>query len=147
MKKLALFIFLLAATVNAQEGKYEKIKALKNAYITEKLELTPTEAEKFWPVYNSFGEKFRELRKRERDEIYSKLGDGINNLSDAEANTLIAKDFSLEKDKLELHKQLTEALRNVISAKRIILLKKTENDFKKELLDKYRHRKGEKNRK
>lgn len=30
----------------------EKIKSLKRAFFTDKLSLTPEEAEKFWPVYN-----------------------------------------------------------------------------------------------
>jgi hypothetical protein len=42
---------------NAQNGngqRQEKIQALKIAFITQKLKLTPAEAEKFWPVYNQY---------------------------------------------------------------------------------------------
>ncbi|WP_026449709.1 hypothetical protein [Aequorivita capsosiphonis] len=139
MKNL-LFIFLFSiAGLQAQEGKHEKIKALKTAYITEKLALTSSEAEKFWPVYNSYGEKFYALRFKEHRDIYKKLRDGLDKLTDAEANELIDKNLSIEASKLELRKQMTEALRKVISPKKIILLKKTENDFKHELLDRYKH--------
>lgn len=142
-----MILFLLAATVQAQDGKHEKIKAWKTAYITEKLSLTSSEAEKFWPIYNNFDEKFHELRKKERTEIFHKLRNGLENLSDAEANELIDKNLSIETSELELRKQLTAELRKVLSPKKIITLKKAENDFKRELLDRYRHGQGEKGEK
>ncbi|SRX55730.1 hypothetical protein [Aequorivita sp. CIP111184] len=144
MKKL-FFIFLLATvTINAQDGKHEKIKALKTAYITEKLALTSSEAEKFWPVYNRYEEKFHDLRKKEKSEIFQKLRNGLDNLNETEANNLIDKSLSLESEELELRKQMITELRNVISPKKIIILKKAEDDFKRELLDRYRQSKGEK---
>ena len=41
----------------------EKLKAHKIAYITERLQLTPAEAEKFWPVYNELEAKCRLLKR------------------------------------------------------------------------------------
>lgn len=142
MKKLLLIIFLLSVGLYGQEGKHERIKALKTTYITEKLSLTPAEAEKFWPIYNSFDEKFHDIRRQERNEIYKKLRDGLETISDAEANTLIDYSLSLESQTLELKKQMISELRKVISPKKIIHLKKTENDFKRELLDRYRHQRS-----
>ncbi len=144
MKKM-IFIFLLATlTIQAQDGKHEKIKALKTAYITEKLALTSSEAEKFWPIYNRYDVKFHDLRKKEKTEIYQKLRDGLDNLNEAEANNLIDRSFLLESEELELRKQMIAELRGVISPKKIIILKKTEDDFKRELLERYRNSKSEK---
>lgn len=144
MKKL-IFIFLLATiTMQAQEGKHEKIKAYKTAYITEKLSLTSSEAEKFWPIYNKFDDKFRDLRKKERSEIFQKLREGLDNLNDAEANELIDVSLTIESEEVALRKQMITELRKVISPKKIIILKKAEDDFKRELLDRYRNSKGEK---
>ena len=133
--------------MQAQDRKHEKIKALKTAYITEKLSLTSNEAEKFWPIYNKYDDKFHALRKKEKNEIYQKLRDGLDKMNDAEANALIDTSLSLESEQLELHKQMIAELRGVISSKKIIILKKTEDDFKRELLDRYRNghsNKGEK---
>lgn len=147
MKKL-IFIFLLASiAMQAQDGKHEKIKALKTAYITEKLSLTSNEAEKFWPIYNKYDDKFHALRKKEKSEIYQKLRDRLDKMNDTEANALIDTSLSLESEQLELRKQMIAELRGVISSKKIIILKKTEDDFKRELLDRYRNghsNKGEK---
>ena len=144
MKKI-LFIFLITtATIVAQDGKHEKIKALKTAYITEQLALTSSEAEKFWPVYNSYDEKLHVLRKKEKSEIFQQLRDGLDNLNDADANNLIDRSLSLESEELALRKQMIAELRNVISPKKIIILKKAEYDFKRELLDRYRQGKSDK---
>ena len=60
MKKYLLILFVVLgsfAVVKAQDGgenRAEKIQSLKIAFITQKLELTPDEAQKFWPVYNQY---------------------------------------------------------------------------------------------
>ena len=144
MKKLILLFLFFATVVQAQDGKHERIKALKTAYITEQLALTSVEAEKFWPIYNKYDEKFHDLRKKEKIEIFQKLKTNLDNLSEAEANALIEKSLSIETEEAELCKQKTTELRGVISPKKIIILKKAENDFKRELLQRYRNSKGEK---
>lgn len=146
MKNLTFLFLLFAVTLQAQDGKFEKIKALKTAFITEKLALTASEAEKFWPVYNSFDEKFHQLRKKERNEVYKYLNNHLDNLTNAEANELIEKELTFESDRLKLKKQRTADLRKVLSAKQIIILNKTENDFKRELLDRYKHGKDNEKR-
>src|SRR6476660_7690060 len=42
----------------------EKINAARIAYITERLGLTPEEAEKFWPVYREYSQKRKEIRQQ-----------------------------------------------------------------------------------
>ena len=53
-----------------KEGRSEKIQSLKIAFITQKLELTADEAQKFWPVYNRYETEIRQAYKD------SKAGDG-----------------------------------------------------------------------
>lgn len=79
MKKylLTLFsIFVFFSFANAQNRNNqhaEKIQALKIAFITQKLELTSSEAEKFWPVYNQYEREVNNLR------INNKNGDVLDN--------------------------------------------------------------------
>ena len=98
MKKIYILIVLigLAAFAKAQEElpsekKQQDIEALKVAFISKELELTPDEAQKFWPVYNQYAkelkttikgdadvldrdEKVLNLRKRYRDQFTKVLG-------------------------------------------------------------------------
>ena len=53
-----------------KEGRSERIQSLKIAFITQKLELSADEAQKFWPVYNRYETEIRQAYKD------SKAGDG-----------------------------------------------------------------------
>lgn len=62
MKKVLIFLIVLfagvwAARAQAQQddnSKQDKLQSLYVAFITQKLELTPTEAQAFWPIHNEF---------------------------------------------------------------------------------------------
>lgn len=68
MKKyLLLLLFAIAGfgyanAQNKRNEKEEKIQALKIAFLTQKLQLSPTEAEKFWPVYNEYELEIKNIR-------------------------------------------------------------------------------------
>jgi hypothetical protein len=40
-------------------GREGRLKSLEIAYLTRELNITPAEAEKFWPVYNKYQEEMR----------------------------------------------------------------------------------------
>lgn len=44
-------------------GKGDKIESLRIAFISQHLNLTPEEAQKFWPVYNAYRADMETLRK------------------------------------------------------------------------------------
>ena len=76
MKKYLLIIIAFLASfsfASAQNGRSEKVQALKVAFITQKLNLTSAEAEKFWPVYNNYENEIKSVRTSNRD------GDVIDN--------------------------------------------------------------------
>ncbi len=62
MKRILLyFLFLLTAYSvtaqppdNFQNSKREKIRALYVAYVSQQLQFTPDEAQRFWPVHEQF---------------------------------------------------------------------------------------------
>ena len=53
--------FRIKAQDPGDETRAEKIQSLKIAFITQKLQLTTDEAEKFWPVYNQYDNEIRSL--------------------------------------------------------------------------------------
>ena len=141
-KHFITVLFLMCSiTFYSQENKKEKIKALKIAYITKDLNLSSSEAEKFWPVYNSFDDKQSDLRmvkmRKIRKELKSKL---IESFSDAEANALLNQIDNLEDESYQNRKKLVLVLRKIISPVKILKLKQAEDDFNKSLLKQYRKR-------
>ncbi len=67
MKKFVLifsFIFSTFTVLHAQDDnpRGERVEALKIAFITQKLDLTTDEAQKFWPVYNQYEQEIRNIK-------------------------------------------------------------------------------------
>ena len=150
MKKivLAIILFLFTAiTVVAQGNDRDKIQALKRAHITNALNLTPSEAEKFWPVYNEYNQKIHRIKILKTRALAQKirLAGGINNLSEIEADTVLKEyieiDYTIAIEKKKLHKNLT----GIISSKKMIQLLRAEQSFNKELLKRLRQKRIKRN--
>jgi hypothetical protein len=75
MKKTILLIALAFFTwaAHAQADKKDELEALRIAFITKQLELTPAEAEKFWPVYNNYQGDLRKMMREQREKKGSEL--------------------------------------------------------------------------
>ena len=142
MKKTLIIVTVLLSTlVFSQRPGKEKIKALKTALITEKLDLTVEEAQKFWPVYNDYEKKIERLRKKDRLEVGQKLNKtGVNNLSDSESNKLIDAIIHIKEQELAYWKELVGSLRAFLPPQKILRLKKAEDNFKRMLLERLKQR-------
>lgn len=140
MKKLVLITVLLISTcVLAQRPNHEKMKAFKTAHITQQLDLSSSEAEKFWPIYNAYDLKMESLRKEGRSKIFRKLNEeNINNLSDSEANNIIDDILQMKTKELQYHTELLNDLKDVLSPIKILKLERAEEIFKRKLLDRLR---------
>lgn len=143
--KTTLFLFLITIFTSfgqPSQEKKDKIKALKVAYITEKLDLTSDEAQQFWPIYNTFDEKHFRLRHQIKKEGFKHLkGENFDNLSEKDALELLTQ---FEKNEDELYvakKKFRTEIKKVLSAKKILLLKKTEDEFNRKLLKEFKGRK------
>ena len=143
IKNLLLVVTLfISASFFAQrkEGdKRSQIKALKIAYITTELNLTSDEASKFWPIFNTFEDKQRAIRKE--NMLLFKNKSQAENLSERDASNLITEMESLETELYELKKKFISNLKDILPAVKIIKLKQAEDDFSRKLLQQYRSRK------
>ncbi len=144
LNKLVMILILVSVTNSliAQRPGRERIKTLKVAYITEQLGLSSNEAQKFWPVYNNHHEKLDQLRKEEREQFEGVQKD-MSVVSDKDADAMVSKFLELQSKKNTIEQKFVSDLRQVISAKKIILLFRAENNFKKRLLQQYRNKRGE----
>ncbi|WP_299432320.1 hypothetical protein [uncultured Maribacter sp.] len=145
-KTIFVAVLLIATSIFAQrKPDHEKIKALKIAYLTEKLDLTSNEAQKFWPVYNAHEEKVEKIRMQQRSEIYKKLRE-IDKLSEKELSKLLELEISLNKQKHVLEEKLIQDIRKVVSAKKTFIMLQSESGFKRKLLHQYRKKHKSENR-
>ena len=138
MKTLTSILFILSfSLITVAQGNRDKIKALKIAFITEKLNLSANEAQQFWPIYNSFEEDMSNLKRQAyntRKEV------DLDAISDEDAVQLLKQIRTNENKKHALENDFIDRLSKVISAKKIILMHKIEDDFKRKMFEEYKKR-------
>ena len=130
MKNIYLIItFLFAFSMSnfAQNGG--RLEAYKIAYLTNKLSLTPQEAQRFWPIYNQYENELRAVR------IESRQG---------------GKDeLEREEKVLNIRKKYNTEFAKVISPEKVNTLFRVEKEFnalvQKEMMER-RNNKKDKNR-
>ena len=147
IKNILLIILMLLAINSFGQGRFkerrEQIKALKVAYITDELKLTPEEATKFWPLYNAYEEKQRELRQEKLRSYMDRMENGeTDKMNEKDAAALLVQMESTEDELYQSRKKLIASLKNVISSVKIIKLKKAEEGFNRKLLKQYRDKGG-----
>lgn len=145
MKYLMLLPFLFLSIVSsAQERggknspeKRQKIEALKIGFITEELELTPEESEKFWPVYRKHQADRKALKSQ-----YKRRPVITAEMPEAEIEAFIKQKFELEQKELDLKKLYYRNLKGILPMWKVASLPKAEKDFRKMILSKVKDGRG-----
>lgn len=133
------FGFTFATAQNGQRIK-DKLRSERAAVYTEVLQLTPEEAQQFWPVFNQF--------INEREKVQQELKNlKRDNLSDAEAEAQIKKQLELQQRDLDLEKEVIQKLRKVISLQKIIKIPDAEREFRQTVLARAKDKAIERKRK
>jgi len=139
------FIITLALcfslNIFAQENK---IKSLKVAFITEKLNLTQKEAQQFWPVYNAYDDTVSNLKFNQLRKVIHEIRESYASVSDEKANELLNKALEIEAKIHSEDVKLVKKLRSIISSKKILALKNAEEDFNRKMLEEFNKRRREK---
>ncbi len=139
MKKIITLFMLFVLSINllqAQQLQRQRIKALKTSYITDALNLSPKEAEQFWPVYNLYTYKIKKIKIDSELKIQRqiRLAGGIDYISEEQAKNLISNSLKNEQKVTNAKISMVKELSSIISAKKIILLKKAERNFNRRML-------------
>ena len=123
MKKIFLVLtvlFLSLSLLQAQPNKKgkkgknrEKIAAMRTAFITEKLELTEVEAEKFWPITNQYHVKRKAVNKAYKHKK-------LESMTDEEADALINDHIAKEQQLLDLKKDYIRQLNRYFLQRKLL---------------------------
>ncbi len=117
MKKILLLLSIITAGflgASAQEVENEtnpvNIKALYVAYVTQQLQLTPDEAQKFWPQHSQFEHDLKSVRKE-------------------------LPELDKQQARLNIKKKYQNNFNNILGPNRCERFFKMDGDFKRKLLD------------
>ncbi|RZL14109.1 MAG: hypothetical protein EOO96_31095, partial [Pedobacter sp.] len=143
MKNLIIALFILLPGLALAQGPrqgFEKIEAEKVAFFTQKLDLSAEEAKIFWPIYNDYQKEQSALRKdRQKSMISFRKVTEIDDLTDAQVQTLIAGDFDFRQKDLNIEKKYYAKFKaSGLSIKQIGKFYRAQEAFKKELLSRFR---------
>ncbi len=138
MRKLIYLFFplIFCLTIQAQDNEErqslnptarEKIRAARVGLITQRLPLTPEQAEKFWPIYNEFIKKRSELQKSYRE---MEKNVGKNNSDPNRQQELLNQGLKIKQDELTLEKEYSNKLLTVITPQQLLNLHKAEREFR-----------------
>lgn len=122
----------------------EKIEAARIGMITNKLGLTPAQAEKFWPIYREFSDRRMDIRKEfkaEQDKVKPE------NTTPEQQKRLVELGLNLKQRELDLEKTYSGKLLNVISADQMLNLRTAERDFQRMIINQLQQRREMQQRK
>ena len=122
----------------------DKIRAAEIGYLSKQLELTPAEAEKFWPIYNEFTQKRTGLRQQYKD---AERNINPNNPDPKQQQALVDLGLKIKQDELTLEKEYSGRLMNVISAQQMLNLRQAERDFRNIIINMLNNRRLQQQRK
>ena len=146
----AIAVFLMAAMLfgfapvgpaqdkpaNNLETTHEKLKTDKKLIVGKYLELTDSEAKKFWPVYEEYQKDLQKLNERLGSLLQSYSTEyRSNSLSDEKAKKLLDEWLALDKDEASHRKTYAGKVVQVLPAKKAARYLQIENEYR--LLLKY----------
>ncbi len=106
---------------NKQTLNKNNVEALKVAYITRQLNLTPEEAQKFWPIHNIYFEELKKTRKENLDNelVFEEKALAVRKKYSIEFKKVLVSDervnkvFTVDRDfNNELRKELKNRMMN-----------------------------------
>jgi len=149
MNKLAIiisligFFFLLSLpkhlmSQSKDSDREESIKAKKIAFFTEKLNLTPEEAQRFWPVYNDYWKKKNRIIE-DRRSLMKECSEKMGRLSAKETERYADQYIKSHKLEAELLQEFNEKFKRVLPVDKVMKLYFADHEFKTYLLQQIRN--------
>lgn len=106
----------------------QRVRAMKVAYITQRMNLTPEEAEKFWPLQNEFEAEQKKIRTKYRPES------NLATLPDTEIERAINNLFEMEEQIARLKRDYFSRFKRVVPIRKLAVYYRAETDFNKGLI-------------
>ena len=143
MKALKIYLLLLFMAASslafAQRGGQpvdpERMQAARIAFITTRINLKTEQAEKFWPLFNSFTES-REASMR----AVGDLSKGVESMTEEEAKSRIQQKLQIQQKLVQDEKIFVAEAAKVLTYKQLLLLQNIAKDFNRHLYDRGRER-------
>ena len=141
-RSVLMFVVLLFSMVGMAQRQLdpqtlEMIKTKKIAFLTEALNLTSQEAQKFWPVYNELEKERYQLNDKKR-ELEEKSEATKPGMTDAEFRKLATEIAATHGKEGHLVEDYNLKLLNILPAEKVVKLYRAEGKFRGYLMKEFR---------
>ena len=138
MKRIVFIIVVMLLVFNTgiraqEQTDSDKLTAYKIAFFTKKLDLTPAEAEKFWPVYNDYSARKSKIQI-ERITTMRYVNQNEANITDQEMASMAGKLSQSYIDESNLTITFTGQIEKVLTPRKVVRLYQAEAQYKLHLL-------------
>jgi Spy/CpxP family protein refolding chaperone len=112
------------------EAKRNEIEKIKKELITDRINLKPEQAPKFWPIYDKYTEERLILRRKFRKALRA------ISLTDTDDDILktVNERLALKQQEVDVEKKAKEELLKIINVRQLAELYFTEQEFLKRVL-------------
>lgn len=129
---VCLFVLVTFVSIAQPTSKRDKIEALRVSFINQKVNFTTQESQLFWPLYDEYNDKLENARKSFRQQYIKNID--FTSLTDKEAEAYVSAELTLKQKEYELYKEYFDKFKKVLPIKKVALLRRAEEEFKKELI-------------
>lgn len=141
MRYLGIFIVAVMSFSSGFAQKAEdarkRIQEEKVAFFNRHLDLSKSEAQNFWPLYNDYQSRRNKISNEKRT-LMRYYTENAGNMSDKEITETLAKYIDFEKRETELLVSYSEKFRTILPDEKVLKIYVAEVQFKDYLLKKLR---------
>ena len=140
---LLMLFTTLTASAQQQGGKPhfspEEFQAKQRAYITEKAELSPEEADAFFPLFFELQKKKFELERNARKDFRKQRGE---QMSEEECRAFVYNMADVKIEIAKLEREYTDKYLNVLTPCKVRSVQHAEGSFQRDLMKKMMEHRG-----
>ena len=151
-RMITLAVCLIAATAlfaqphrpgeEQRKRDFERIKSEKIAFITAELDLSPEEAQVFWPVYNQCWKEMLESHKTMMDSFKALRGKKGEELSDKELEARLDAYVAASKANSQVMADWYPKFKKVLPIQKVAKLYQAEEAFQMRMINNLKKRQG-----
>ena len=141
----SLLLFIVAMTASAQENNKkphfspEEFQAKQRTYITEKAELSPEEADAFFPLFFELQKKKFDLERNARKDFRKQPGE---KMTEEECRRFVYNMADVKIEVAKLEREYTDKYLEVLPPCKVRRVQQAETSFQRDLMKKMTERRA-----
>ena len=148
LASLLLFVIALTASAQGEQKKRphfspEEFQAKQKAYITEKAELSPEEADAFFPLFFELQKKKFDLERGARKDFKKERG---VQMTEDECRNFVYNMADVKIEVAKLEREYTDKYLEVLPACKVRRVQHAENSFQRDLMKKMIEHRAQENK-